>query len=237
MSSFLLKLFACTVMLIDHIGFVFQDAGMDHRTYILLRTVGRLAFPIFAFLIAEGCLKTKNMPRYILRLFLAGIISEIAFDLAFFKTPFDIRHQNVMFTFALGVLAVFITQEILRRFKNRSLAIPAGFIAAALCAATGELLRTDYGYQGVLFVYLVWMAGENKWLRCGAAAMGCFLLSFSIAQGSVSFNGLQLYSVLALIPIFLYNGRRGPGGLFAKYGFYLFYPAHLLALYGIRLLW
>ena len=177
------------------------------------------------------------MPRYMLRLLLAGIISELAFDLAFFKTPIELGHQNVMFTFALGVVAVYCAQEIMRRIKNRPLAAFAGLLPAAVCAAAAGFLRTDYGFQGVLFVYLVWMAGENRYLRAGAAALGCVLLSFSITQGFVSFNGLQLFSIVALIPILLYNGRRGPGGLFAKYGFYLFYPMHLFFLYGARLLW
>ena len=124
LSGTTLKLMACITMLIDHIGASCLEAGLlvpliasgtfstDPAAVSLLqmdrvlRYIGRLAFPIFCFLLVEGFLHTHDVKRYVERLFLFGLLSEVPFDMAFFRTPFHWGNQNVYWTLALGVLAM-----------------------------------------------------------------------------------------------------------------------------------
>jgi len=128
LSGTTLKYIACITMLIDHIGASCIEAGLlmpglesgaFSRSTLssvplfqldrLLRYVGRLAFPIFCFLLVEGFVHTHDVKRYIRRLLLFGLISEVPFDLAFFRTPFNPTNQNVYWTLALGVLAMAVS--------------------------------------------------------------------------------------------------------------------------------
>ena len=125
LSGTALKYIACITMLIDHIGASCIEAGIllpalaagaascggiPVSTLLaadrVLRYIGRLAFPIFCFLAVEGFLHTHDVKKYVRRLLLFGLLSEVPFDLAFFRTPFAPQHQNVYWTLALGVLAM-----------------------------------------------------------------------------------------------------------------------------------
>ena len=141
LSGTALKLAACITMLIDHIGASCIEAtyGVAYRTPpqivqldLVLRLIGRLAFPIFCFLLVEGFLHTHDVKKYIGRLFLFGLLSEVPFDMAFFKTPFHWGNQNVYWTLALGVLAM----AGLKRFEKEN-GLPGwqGILCAGGCAA------------------------------------------------------------------------------------------------------
>lgn len=140
LSGTALKTIACITMLVDHIGASCIEAGiltpgLDigtlsrdtlsayplYRLDMVLRFTGRLAFPIFCFLLVEGFVYTHNVKGYLGRLVLFGLLSEVPFDLAFFRTPFALDHQNVYWTLALGVLAM----AGLKHFESRT-ALPAG---------------------------------------------------------------------------------------------------------------
>lgn len=237
-----LKWIAIISMLIDHIGAVvvrryvisvgltnlsLQALGElgEYRligyTYLFLRMVGRLAFPIFAFLIAEGVAHTKSIWKYALRLFAFAILSEIPFDLANMGQLLEYGYQNVMFTLLFGVLALWGFETIEREAERNGAfqaklpkALALITAVAAICLA--EICRTDYDARGVFLIVILYLTRKEKKVQMIAGIIATMLI-----------NPIQ---VLAFLPIFFYNGERGKSG---KYFFYAFYPVHLLLLYGV----
>lgn len=212
-----LKIIAAVSMLIDHIAFCVlywftqNGHGMPYGVYDGFRFVGRLAFPIYCFLLSEGFVYTKNRPKYALRLGIFALVSEIPFDLMCRCTPFSFDVQNVYFTLLLGFLAMWCVD----RFINK---IPFAVIGVALCCSCAHLLKADYGVYGVLlitFFYIIRSAPQA--VRYISASVALFAKSYA--------------SVLAIVPIFLYNGKKGK---VPKYLFYAFYPVHILILCAIR---
>lgn len=216
-----LKLLAVFLMTVDHVGLTLVEQGFlggiaggeSPWWYVdlVLRGMGRLAFPIFAFLLAEGAFHTRHEKEYALRLLVFALVSEIPFDLALFGSWFHPGYQNVLFTLLAAYLAILGIRKNVRRPVLQVLCAAAGCGAAAL-------LRTDYGAMGVLMtVLLYWFRGSVLQTVVGAAAA---LLD------SISWAGI---SALAFVPIHFYNGERGrwPG----KYFFYIYYPVHLLVFY------
>lgn len=201
-NGFTLKWIAIVSMLIDHMGAILFPQ------YIEMRIVGRLAFPIYCFLLAEGAVHTSNIRRYEIRLLAFACLSDIPFDLAFFGGV-TLEHQNVFFTLLLGVLVI----EQFQKHEGKWL---YGAVAFVLASVLAECLHTDYGAKGVLFILCFFLlrrfvfAAMNYWLANG---------------------GVQVYAGFAALPLLLYNGRRGPK---MKYFFYIFYPVHLVILYLIH---
>lgn len=224
-----LKGIAAALMLTDHVGAILLPE------VLALRCVGRLAFPIFAFFIAEGYAHTRNFGRYIRRLAILAVVSEIPFNLEN-GAVFDPARQNVLFTFCLALLTL-RGLEALGRERGFGRWVGCGLVLAAGFAA-GELLRTDYGGWGVATVALLYLCRDGKyaklWLLLAMAAVN------GLGMGSMMmpvFGGempIQIFAVAALPVIWLYNGQAGPRGL--RRAFYVFYPAHLLVLEGIRTL-
>ena len=198
-----LRILALALMLIDHMGRVLFPA---QRWMICL---GRLAFPIFAFQTAEGYRHTHNFWRYCLRLAIFALISEIPFDMMVFGSVFDLRHQNVMVTMLLGLLAC--------RAWDRKNVLLLGLLYLA-----GAYLRCDYGSLGVLTVLMFHIFRVHKW-----AQLPGLLLLRVYAYGLLS---IQNFAVLAWVPISLYQGEKGQGGKWLQYGSYVFYPLHMLIL-------
>ena len=229
LSGSALKWIALLTMLIDHFAAIFyQGSALAGRPllsvgeYFFLRSVGRLAFPIYAFLLAEGFCHTRSVKKYLLRLLLFGLVSEIPFDLAFQRYWFDMSYQNVYFTLFLGLLAVWLWERLTRGDPARSgaLRVLCGLFTIGGAAAAAELLQTDYGAWGVLVIASMALSREKEWLRDVLA--GCFLMGSSPFEVA----GLADFALLHF-----YNGRRGRQ---VKYVFYLFYPVHLLVLVVIR---
>jgi hypothetical protein len=187
-SAFALKLLALASMAVDHLG-VALDPVMDAS---LLRGIGRMAFPIYVFFLAEGCRRTRNIANYCLRLVMFAFISEVPYDLfagnihrGYGLVNFqyvDFSSQNVFFTLALGALAIIIAQKIKRG--------PMAFIvplAVASTIAVGELVKSDYGAAGVLFIFLVWAVGpksldnpQDGWLNAGRLRQAGVLVALSL---------------------------------------------------------
>ena len=223
-----LKIIACVTMLLDHIGAVFMPSIVNYNLYYALRIVGRLAFPIYCFLLAEGVAHTKNPVKYGLRLFVGILLAEIPFDLALFGR-FSWDHQSVMVTLFLGFGMALIIQKL-----DRTKLVPV--IAFAFLA---ELFQTDYGAWGVGMIALFVLTRERKdrnMIQTLMLAAICYLMN----SASVPIFGIrlpiELFAVLALIPIFLYTGKKSTGSKAVQTMFYLFYPVHLLVLYMITLL-
>lgn len=227
-SGSCLKVIAMIAMVVDHSAFLVlrHDAtlsmticsfGNHHISlYYLMRCIGRLAFPIFAFLLVEGFLHTHNRKKYGCNLLTFALISEIPFDLVR-RNTFFVSGLNVFFTLFLGFLALYAVSKWEEGQLRKSHLTAYLFILIGI----GILSHCDYGTSGVSFVLLLYVLRRNHILR---AAIGCCFL------------GSRWIAGLAFIPISMYNGQRGfIHGAIAKYIFYIFYPAHLLVLYFIRL--
>lgn len=224
-----LKGIAAALMLTDHVGAILLPEVP------VLRCVGRLAFPIFAFFIAEGYAHTRDFGRYFRRLAFLAVVSEIPFNLEN-GAVFDPARQNVLFTFCLALLTLRGLEALGRergfgRWAGCGLVLAAGF-------AAGELLRTDYGGWGVVTVALLYLCRDGRLARLGLLlamaavnGLGMGSLTMPVFGGEMP---IQLFAVAALPVIWLYNGQAGPKGL--RRAFYVFYPAHLLVLEGIRTL-
>lgn len=205
LSTFALKLFACVIMLIDHIGAILLP------NVIMLRIIGRLSFPIFCFLIVQGYIHTRDVKKYFIRLVLFALISEIPYDLAFFGRV-NFGQQNVFFTLALGLFVIIVIDR-----ANKIVS----YIAFILACALAYILKTDYDLFGVLLIMMLYLVRGKKILE----AITVFATNVGLCVG------IQRYASIAMFPIALYNGKKGPS---LKYFFYIFYPVHLLILYLIR---
>ena len=222
-SGSALKVLAAVTMLIDHIAAsllmknpipLFSLFGKQFTLYFLMRLIGRLAFPIYAFLIVEGFRHTSSRLSYGVNLLSFALISEIPWDLNHFSTFWRISSQNVFFTLFLGFAAIWAYEGLREKRLLQVLAILAVLI-------TSLFLHADYGITGVSFILLMYALREHELLR---DAVGMGVLSTTWQAG------------LAFLPIAFYNGKRGfIKGPVWKYAFYLFYPAHLLVLYFIKL--
>lgn len=225
-----LKLIAIVTMLIDHVGGMIIEPGIimkyDASTILsppglvrwmqidmALRMIGRVAFPIFCFLIVEGFLHTKDVKKYAFRLLAFCFISEIPFNLGLSGMVFNAQYQNVYFTLFLGLLALIG----IRRFQA---SVWKQALVMVACCGAAMLLRTDYNAFGVFFIVLLYLLRDNKKMQ---TILGCIGVSWEIT------------APLAFIPINMYNGTRGTWNL--KYLFYVFYPVHILVLWGIRMIW
>ena len=205
MTGFQLKLLAILAMTADHIGAVFFPE------IPLLRWIGRLAMPVLSFFIGEGLRHTRSPRRYLLRLTGFALLSELPFDLAFYG-GIEWGHQNVYFTLALGLLALWAIQ-------SRGM---EGWLLALTAALAAELLGCDYGMYGVLLILLLDRVHRARSEQLAAAALL-----------NLAFFGLQTQtlSLIALPLLWLYNGKRGRDD---RRLFYLYYPAHLCVLGILR---
>ncbi len=216
----MLKLIAMVTMLIDHIGAILGRyvntplltvLGHTVDLYPILRIIGRVSFPIYAFLLVEGFLHTKNVRKYAGDLLIFALLSELPWNLAHSGGPFY-SVQNVMFTLLLGLLGIWVIRDLQQDRKKQALYL-LGLLAASI------LLRADYGCAGFGFILLLYLLREKPLYR---AVIGTCCLSGNWIAG------------LAFLPIGMYNGRRGfIRGKGLKYAFYAFYPLHLFILYAI----
>ena len=230
MTAFVLKIIALICMIIDHTAYVFPMYFPEY-----FRVIGRLAFPLYVFLIAEGCRHTRSMKKYLFRLALFALISEIPFDLAFnqnFFLPIDINFindTNIFYTLFLGVLCVYALQIFKEKIPKFALALSVPVTAAAMFLA--YLLETDYGAFGVAFIFLMYITPRKIPQLIVMAVCCCYevlpFLDFAKYYGYIHpMTFPMLGALLFTVPLAaFYYGRRGPG---MKWLFYIFYPAHLL---------
>lgn len=221
MSIFILKLIACVTMVIDHIRY-----AIPFSENIITNYFGRIAFPLFAFLITEGYSHTKDLKKYYKRLFIFGIISQIPFML--FRTLVgEWEMLNIMFTLILGLSAITIYDK----FEKKYLSIPICFIIICL----GELLNVDYGWFGVATVFVIYIFKSKK-INLFISYFVLLIVYFYSRNMLMLHQTYILYFVFYLIPaifMILYNGEKGRS---MKYFFYWFYPLHMLVIYGISFL-
>lgn len=231
-SGSTLKIVAIITMLIDHIGavvlqplvtkgiplinLVFKPETIYDKLFFISRTIGRIAFPLFCFLLVEGFIHTSNIKKYALRLGIFALISEIPFDLAFSSGILvDYSSQNVFFTLLIGLGALYFIDK----YKHNKALSLLSFLAACILA---EFLHADYGMNGIIPIVLFYITRNSK--------------KHTMIAGIVSFlfeAPLFLAVYLSLPLIYFYNGKRG---LNLKYFFYAFYPCHLLLLYLVKII-
>lgn len=247
-TSAVLKNIAYISMLIDHFFvavFLFYiqwrsaqgfSVETEREYYSIGRAVGRIAFVLFAFMAAEGFRYTHSKKNYLLRLGLFAFLSEIPFDLAIYGKLYEPDGQNVYFTLFLGVLALLF-------IKNLTGHPLLQFVSTMLCCVTAAILSTDYMFMGVLLIVTFYLCRKSFMLQCLAGSAVIYfgiVLVYMVRHWSEGLpvtvfleSGMsELYGLTAFVLIYFYDGRKGRQ--LPKACYYLFYPVHLLALYGIR---
>ncbi|EOS20193.1 MULTISPECIES: TraX family protein [Bacteroidales] len=216
-SGSVLKIIAIVSMVIDHCAYFLMDN--NSTLYEAMRCVGRIAFPVFAFLIAEGFAYTHNRKRYFTRLLVFAVISEVSWYLL---NGADGTH-NVMFTLALGVVAL----AVLEKLKENSVLCGIAILSIAYLATWSGV---DYEWRGILMILVFnLLRNQNDNLPFPYGRMMQLLCAFPLMMHYGSIGAL-----LACMTIFLYDGARGfIKGNVAKYGFYAFYPVHLLLIWCV----
>ena len=229
-----LKMVAFFLMLCDHVGFMLIENGMlygqnamywnmalgtsqGQKWYMIakiLRFIGRLSFPIFAFFVAEGFRYTQNAAKYITRMGVFALISEVPFDLACYGVPYYPEYQNVLFTYFIALLAMSLMQKA-RKHLLLKILIMAAFSGVAW------LVKCDYGALGVALICLLYLLKNETKLRLWAGAV----------VSAVESTGFYGVSALSFLLLSLYRGNRGSASL--KYFFYFMYPAHLAVFYAL----
>ena len=236
-TSMSLHIMAMIFMLCDHL-WATVIPGNDWLT-----CVGRVAYPIFAFMIVEGYFHTHNLKKYVTRLLLWAVISEIPFNLVMGSRLFYPFHQNVLFTFLIGILCVYIN-EYAKVKGGMVLRILAGVVSVVVAFVLGLVGFVDYNYAGVLTVLVFYFFRDRRWWCFLGQALLLWYINVEMLSGyayEVQLLGETYYIVrqgfalLALIPIWLYRGKQGPHNKALQYFYYAFYPAHLLVLALVRM--
>lgn len=222
LTGFDLRMIATVTMVIDHIGACGLVRG-DLNT--LFRCIGRVAFPIYCFLLAEGAMRTRNMMKYLGRILIFALVSELPYDLLMHRRLWYAGNQNILWTLLAALTGIAAYRLSRTKWKGtwKEILGPIAMVAMLLLA---EHLRFDYGWQGVLLIYAMYI-----WRSEMQRIKYPYLLLVVLLFGSFWWNDIEILALLAFLPCCLYNGEKGPKcpGLL----FYAFYPAHLLVLLGL----
>lgn len=217
-----LKIIAVATMLIDHIGLFFFD------NLIWLRLVGRIAFPLFAFFIAEGMRYTKNRKKYALTMLLFAVVSQIPYMFLF-----GYFNLNVLFTFLYAILVIYVAEinkPAIGKVEKTFMLIILGLIIVLL----GYLGVIDYGVLGVALVLVFYFIRKPMFrYLAGALVLLLMVVEDLLLYGVSALSFVQVASLLAIALLFFYNGEKGRVNL--KYFFYVFYPSHLYLIWLISL--
>ena len=240
-----LKFIAMGAMVLDHIGLVliengylasFKDTDVVLSSLplfwvnFIIRIIGKMAFPIYAFLIVEGYRHTKDIRKYLARLLSFAMLSEVPFDLAYRSVLFGFNSQNVLFTLSLGLVSIMMWNAILPKTEDGK---PDFFgakeskkfwaiLSVMIFFVIGSLIRVDYMGFGVVIVFFMYLLREDEVMR-------------NVVTGVIMALGgpIDIGGMLAFFPLHYYNGEKGRN---LKWLFYSFYPLHLLLLVLIKYL-
>lgn len=218
MSSFVIKIIACVTMILDHIkysGTIFENFFTEY--------LGRLSFPLFAFLIVEGYTHTSNLKKYYKRLFIFGLISQVPF--MFFRTLVgEWKMLNIMFTLLFGLICINTYDKIKKKYISIPIVIAIIFL--------GQILKVDYEWFGVATVFIMYLLRNNKKLLPLVYGIIIFIYYYSIVGSEYILLTrnvlLMLFTWSSTFIINMYNGEKGKS---IKYFFYWFYPVHMLIVY------
>lgn len=250
MTSRALKWIAIITMTLDHLGLYLITDGLpildalgypnvsaaSRETWfltltILLRGLGRMAFPLFAFFIAEGMRHTRSRKRYAMRIFAFALFVEVCFLVYYFISGISFNiHQNVFWVLLFGMAAITLLES-----PKRWMAI-FGFLLIPL----GDIIGFSYGGYGIAWVMIFYFVTDKKQILLYSFIVNLFYISYPLAlvtEYASKYDGplaaIQWFSMLSLIPIFFYNGKKGT---MKSWFFYLYYPLHLAVILGIAFL-
>lgn len=231
-TSLVLHVLAMVFMLCDHLWGTIVP-GNDWLT-----CVGRIAFPIFAFMIVEGYFHTKNLKKYVGRLLLFAIISEIPFNLAMGSNWFYPVHQNVLWSFLISIGLIHWNEKV-KASGKMVVRILVGAATILIGYLVGLLTMVDFYHAGILTVLIFYFFRQRKWWSylgqlfflwyVNVEMLGGFSYEITLF-GKEFFLQRQSLALLALIPIWLYRGKQGYHSKWLQYVYYAFYPLHLLVL-------
>ncbi len=225
-----LKIIAAVSMLIDHVGVVLL-LDVD-----LLRIIGRIAFPIYAYMIAEGCVYTKNRLRYFLSVFLLGAACQIVYSI------YDgSAYMGILITFSLSILVVYAMQYMKNALlenegsrMKRCVATVVFVFAIVGVYFLNEVVQIDYGFWGCMAPAFASLFRKPRsstsafWEKIDQRMLHVLMLGICLVIISCVSGGIQMYSLFAIPLLMLYSGKRGKSKM--KLFFYIFYPAHLIVL-------
>lgn len=231
LSCNVLKAAACMIMLIDHIAYgllhnylIAHGMDMQPQTYQTLNTVyevgkgvGRLAFPIFTFFIVEGFMRTRNVKKYALRLFIFAVISELPFDLGLYGKLIRMEHQNIMLTFFIALIMLCVLRYLEQNTPGLSKFVRCltSVCAVIAFADIAVILKADYSWKCMLLTAVLYYTRSTGAFRllCGAIST-CW----------------EKYAPISFLLLYFYDPEKPPKH---KYAFYVFYPLHLIIIYLI----
>ena len=231
LSCTMLKIIACIAMLTDHVGYgiiryyyrFHSDDIMPetfkayNRAYDICNGIGRVAFPIFAFFLVEGFMRTRSVAKYALRLLIFALISEVPFDLGLFKDVTYDDHQNIMITFFIAIIMLSVIKYLTENSLGLSRPV---LVLAVICTVIAfsdisVILKCDYSWKCMLLVSVLYLTRT--------------LGSFRLVAGSAATSWEQ-YAPIAFVLLYFYDPEQPPK---YKYAFYVFYPLHLLVIYAL----
>ena len=231
-SAVALHIIAMTFMLMDHLWATLLPA-QDWLTCI-----GRIAFPVFAFMTVEGYFHTHNLKKYLLRMLIFAVISEVPFDLMYGGTWFYPVHQNVIWTLMMGLAGIHL-METVRKKKSTFVYILVSAIVVILGGLLGTLSMVDYYGIGVLTVFIFYFFRGRKWWCLLGQMLALYWVNVELLGGlmyPIRLFGMEFelcqqgLALLALLPIWLYRGRQGYHSKPFQYFCYAFYPMHMLVI-------
>ena len=232
LSAAALHILAMTFMLMDHLWATLLPAQE------WLTCVGRIAFPIFAFMAVEGYFHTHNLKKYLLRMLIFAVISEVPFDLMYGGTWFYPVHQNVIWTLMMGLAGIHL-METVRKKKSTFVYILVSAIVVILGGLLGTLSMVDYYGIGVLTVFIFYFFRGRKWWCLLGQMLALYWGNVELLGGlmyPIRLFGMEFelcqqgLALLALLPIWLYRGRQGYHSKPFQYFCYAFYPMHMLVI-------
>ena len=237
-TSMSLHIMAMIFMLCDHLWGTIVP-GNDWLTCI-----GRLTFPIYAFMLVEGYFHTKNLKKYVCRLMIFAVLSEIPFNLAMGSSFFYIIHQNVLWSFLISIGLIHLNEKA-KKTQKLWIHIGTGILTVMFGSVIGIVTMVDYYHAGILTVLVFYFFRGRKWwdyigqFLClwyiNTEVLGGFGYEMQIL-GQIHFIQRQGFALFALIPIWLYHGKQGYHSKVLQYTYYAFYPVHLLILGLIKIL-
>lgn len=232
LSAAALHILAMAFMLMDHLWATLLPAQE------WLTCVGRIAFPIFAFMAVEGYFHTHNLKKYLLRMLIFAVISEVPFDLMYGGTWFYPVHQNVIWTLMMGLVGIHL-METVRKKKSTFVYILVSAIVVILGGLLGTLSMVDYYGIGVLTVFIFYFFRQRKWWCLLGQMLALYWVNVELLGGlmyPIRLFGMEFelcqqgLALLALLPIWLYRGRQGYHSKPFQYFCYAFYPIHMLVI-------
>lgn len=226
MSYFVIKVYAMIFMLIDHVGFLLLNDNVQFRL------LGRIAFPLFAFLLVNGYYHTSNKNKYLTRMVIFAFISEMFFDLAIYE-GINLYSQNVFFTLSIGLACIIFCEKCRKMSVEKIVVLIFQAVIFMTAMIINEILCADYGWYGIMLIYFIYLTyGNTKKQKIGMA-FAVFVANF--INVLIEHNVFQGFSILAAAYILMFEEKEVKVSRTAKILCYVFYPLHLAVLYIIKI--